>query len=827
MVLAGLAGGLVAQDPERVILDVAGQDQGPWGRNVRLIQTYPESDDLRDQVMRHLTTKEGEPLTRERIKADLIELYKILSIRATVEWRGERGDDQVDLFFTLEQSKSFDRLEFKGLINLTDSEARILTVSNNQLVNENDAEQMRLQLIDRYHTEGYYFVDIQIRTDDVERTLTFYVDEGPQVTVRDLKFRGNKSFPGETVFGYGQNLQGSAELENVPGVIWGAAFSDWKVEEDIQRVVDFYRREGYLNAEVHLEQRDFSLDRNYVDLTYRVDEGERFVVEALELYLFRSLNLDDDRPPRYSVEEVQEVIGLKIGDYFSTARINSDKRALEEFYGERGHPTANWYGQALDDLFRVEDPEFVYHESEPKLTVIYRVVEGEPKRLRDVRISGNTTTRDRVIRRRIQLLPGDVLDVTELDRSRQLLDATRYFQDPRTLSGAQFRLSPVEGSEGEVDLDVRVQEGETGSFVWGVGVSSGTGVQGNFQFSKQNFDFTRLPSSWNPGTILSEIADSKAFHGGGQSLELLLAPGTEVSFFRLSWTEPDLFRQHMDTIGLRMDAFKTTRILDTYNTDRVGGAVTVSRNFDDFTRLGFTFRDETAQVKNVDSNAPTIVFNNEGQTEIRGLQVRFDLSDLDSNLHPREGYVFTTFGEIAGGFLGATEDFYKVGAQIEFYQPLLTDALERKHVAYLRWRMDHADTFGPTDDLFPSERYFMGGSNLRGFDQRRAGPAQFNEPVGGTTMMLSTLEYQFPLVSTQMEQTIRHTEVIRGVAFLDFGVMGLDFDSTFRDPRLTVGFGVRIQVPVLQVPIQLDLAWPILAERTDREEQVFFSFRRF
>ena len=173
MVLAGLAGGLVAQDPERVILDVAGQDQGPWGRNVRLIQTYPESDDLRDQVMRHLTTKEGEPLTRERIKADLIELYKILSIRATVEWRGERGDDQVDLFFTLEQSKSFDRLEFKGLINLTDSEARILTVSNNQLVNENDAEQMRLQLIDRYHTEGYYFVDIQIRTDDVERTLTF------------------------------------------------------------------------------------------------------------------------------------------------------------------------------------------------------------------------------------------------------------------------------------------------------------------------------------------------------------------------------------------------------------------------------------------------------------------------------------------------------------------------------------------------------------------------------------------------------------------------------------------------------------------------------
>ena len=812
-------------------MDVASQDQEPWGRTVRVIQFYPDSDELRDQVMRNMTTAELSPLTREAIRADLIGLYRILSIRASVEGRWEEGDDQVDLFFTLQESKSYDRLEFKGLVNLTDAEARILTVSNNQLVSETDAEQMRLQLIDRYHTEGYYFVDIQIRTDDVERTLTFYIDEGPEVTVRDLKFRGNDSFPGETVFGYGQNLQGSAKLENVPGAIWGAPFSEWKVEEDIQRVEDFYRREGYLNAEVHLEQRDFGLDlgldQNYVDLTYRVDEGERFTVEAVELRLYRSNDQNDDRPPRYPVEEVQEVIELQAGDYFSSAQINSDKRSLEEFYGKRGHPTANWYSGPQEDVFGVVDPWLQYHASEPRVTVIYQIVEGEPKRLQGVRISGNTTTRDRVIRRRIQLLPGDLLDVTELERSRQLLDATRYFQDPRTLSGAQFRLSPVEGSDEEVILDVGVQEGETGSFVWGVGVSSGTGVQGNFQFTKQNFDITRLPSSWNLGTILSEIADSKAFHGGGQSLELLLAPGTEVSFFRLSWTEPDLFRQHMDTIGLRVDAFRTTRILDTYNTDRIGGAATVSRNFDDFTRLGFTFRDETARVKNVDSNAPTIVFDNEGQTEIRGLQVRFDLSDLDSNLHPREGYNLTTFGELAGGFLGATEDFFKLGAQIEFYQPLLTDALERKHVAYLRWRMDHADTFGATDDLFPSERYFMGGSNLRGFDQRRAGPAQFNEPVGGTTMMLSTLEYQFPLVSTQMEQTVRHTEVIRGVAFLDFGMMGLDFDSTFRDPRLTVGFGVRIQVPVLQVPIQLDLAWPIFAEQTDREEQVFFSFRRF
>ena len=70
-------------------------------------------------------------------------------------------------------------------------------------------------------------------------------------------------------------------------------------------------------------------------------------------------------------------------------------------------------------------------------------------------------------------------------------------------------------------------EGNTGSFVWGAGVSSGSGVRGTFQFNKRNFDITKLPSSWNPATIISEIIDSKAFHGAGQELQLFVAPGTE------------------------------------------------------------------------------------------------------------------------------------------------------------------------------------------------------------------------------------------------------------------------------------------------------------
>jgi outer membrane protein insertion porin family len=121
----------------------------------------------------------------------------------------------------------------------------------------------------------------------------------------------------------------------------------------------------------------------------------------------------------------------------------------------------------------------------------------------------------------------------------------------------------------------------------------------------------------------------------------------------------------------------------------------------------------------------------------------------------------------------------------------------------------------------------MGGMNLRGFEQRGAGPKQFGTPVGGEAMFLAGVEYNFPIVSTRTERALRETEILRGVVFADYGHLGLQIDDpTFRDPRLSVGFGVRIFVPVLQVPIALDLAWPLLYEETDERRQLFFTLSR-
>jgi outer membrane protein insertion porin family len=797
-----------------------------WGRIVHHIHISPPTAD-RDRMLGMLKTKKDAILTNANITEDLVKIYVIHRIRAQV-FVSDVDDKRIELYFEMPPVLKYDRHAFKGMEHLTETEVRRITgLRASQRVHEDDAERVRLVIRERYRRDGFYFASVETRADEVAKLLTFYVDEGPRVYIGKLRFRGNKSFPGSTLLGFGENLEGSAKLESVGGV-FNKPFSIWNVQEDVKKLELFYRRNGYLDAEVHQEEMRLNEARDEVDLTFRVVEGERYKVVAVELEQHRTDNPADARPPRYDKGDVIQEIKLAPGDYFSSVLIKRDRDALERYYGKRGHPTSRRYGQPTPNLFRVLEPHYVFDEVKPELTVIYQLIEGEPKTLREVRIHGNTTTQGRVIRRRVLLLPGDGMDVTKLDRSRDLLDRTRYFVDPDTLSLTRFELSPVVGDDKLVDLDIFVKEGETGQFTWGVGVSSGTGVRGNFQFQKRNFDISKLPSSWNPGTWISEIAEGKAFHGADQNLDLLLAPGTEFSYYRVSVFDPDIFRQHMDTIGARVDLYKSIRILDSFNVDRLGGAITMSRIFNETNRVNLTVRDEKVKLRNIEPNAPTIVWQSQGKTEIRGLKLSFALSDLDHTLHPREGYNFTTSGELVGGPIGGGQDFYKLGLSGEFYRPFHTDALERKHVLYSRVRVDHAEAFGSSPFVYPSERFYMGGSNLRGFDQRRAGPSQFGQPVGGESRLLSTVEYQFPLVSTQMEGTTRHTEIIRGVIFSDYGMLGLNFnDSIYREPRLTVGFGIRIQVPVLQVPIQLDLGWPILGQDSDREEQLFFSFRRF
>jgi outer membrane protein insertion porin family len=425
-------------------------------------------------------------------------------------------------------------------------------------------------------------------------------------------------------------------------------------------------------------------------------------------------------------------------------------------------------------------------------------------------------------------MPGDRIDMVEVNRSLRSIEQTRFFQDAVTLQGPRLQLEPVPGSPDYVNLALDVEDGSTGELRWGIGISTGQGVQGQVTFNKRNFDISNLPSSWNPITAIGEILDNKAFHGGGQNLGVLLAPGSEYSQFQVTFVEPDVFRQHFDTIELRLSTQRRIRRLtDGYTTDVLGLDVGLSRNFTEDFNAGFSVRQESVEVKDLAQDASSLAYDAEGQTELRGGRISARYRDYDDLVRPTSGYELTLSFEVLGGLLGGEESLTKITHTGHLYVALSENEMKHRTVLHLEHFFGYAKEFGDSNDVFITERFYMGGDNLRGFDYRRAGPSQFGRPIGGQARYTATAEIYFPLIATRLEGEVRDRELVRWLLFTDIGLLGLDIDDpTFGELRGSSGFGIRIEIPYLEVPIQLDLGWPWSYEETDDRRQLFFSISR-
>ncbi|MHC5062684.1 MAG: BamA/OMP85 family outer membrane protein, partial [Planctomycetota bacterium] len=641
-------------------------------------------------------------------------------------------------------------------------------------------------------------------------------------------FRGNVTYPGDNPWFWflgDETLLDNAEVKSQPaGVLTGSPYSVEIVEEDLESLRFFYRSRGFRDAEVELAGRRFYDDFSLVDLTFRVIEGPRYRIASIDL---EQTPPAGQSTPLYSKDEILAELRTESGEFYDYTTIRRDNLAIEDFYGRRGHPPANRFGRNLQNAFEALEPLELIDFENHEIGLTFRIREGTPKILRDVKISGNRFTEDRVIRRKILVYPGEIIDIPRVQRSINSLDALRFFLDPEDFSGVRFELSQIAGEPDLVDLAVEVNEGDTGQFSWGAGISTGAGVQGQFRFIKRNFDITNLPSTWSPVGVIGEVASNEAFHGAGQELELVLAPGTELSLFQIRFTDPDIFRRHVDTIGLGVDAFRNIVFRDTYDADTLGAQVSLSRNFTEHTSVTVSFLQQTTDIDDIDPNAPTIVWDAEGNTEMRGPRIDIRYSDVDFPLQPSKGVDMRAYYEVIGGPFGGQTNFFTTGARVDYYHQLHRDSLDRAHVLYVHNRFDFGQAFRNDHDLYVNNRFYMGGNNLRGFDQRRAGPTQFDEPLGGEARYLAGAEYRFPLVSNRSQGGLREQEFLRGVVFSDFGLLGTRLnDSSFDEARLSVGFGLRISVPLLGVPIALDLAWPIRKEDTDEQRQFFFSLSR-
>jgi outer membrane protein insertion porin family len=831
----------------RVVRDVAIERMDARG------QLTPMPPETADGVRRGLLTRQGAPFEPMQASIDCANLWNERRLRVNVRVREADADGIQVVFVVEDEIRSFVGVEFRGLESLQRQTVdSLLGIDAERPVSASEAEAMRKVLLARYGRDGFPFASVRQGSVPVEvasaaagagieQRLVFHVDEGPQVTIRDVTVHGNVSFAAEAhlgLFGTADYLLRDSQILSDPswGFTRGSVYSREILEEDLDRLRLFYRSRGFLDATVDLADARFSADRTEVDIAFVVVEGPRYRIKSVRLQ-----HVDEQRrpltvPPRYAAAEIEGELKVRPGEFYDHERLQRDWLAIQEFYGRRGHAARSFPGmsQVRDASIVFWPPEETYG-TEPEVEIVFQVLEGSPKRLRDVLIRGNRSTRDHVIRRRVRVQPGERIDMLEVRRSLRQIEQTRFFLDPVSMAGPRVQLEPVPPSAGQpdatdlVDLGIDVEDGDTGELRWGVGITTGQGTQASMTFNKRNFDLWRPPSSANPVTIISEIIDQKAFHGGGQNLNMLLAPGTRYSQFAVTWTEPDIFGLHQDTYELRVSGQRRIRRLavDGFTSDVLAGEIGLSRNFTEEFNVGLSLREESVDIDRVEPNATFLAFDAEGRTELRGTRLSARYRDYDDFRRPTSGGEIGLSYEMIGGFLGGEESLHKTILQGHLYVPLFENEAGHRTVLHFEQLFGVASAFGGSDDVFVLERFYMGGANLRGFDFRRAGPNQFGRPVGGEATWTGTAEIYFPLVATRLEREVRDRELLRGVIFTDVGLLGLGIDDpTFNQLRASSGIGIRIEVPVLEVPIALDLGWPWLYEETDDRRQFFFSISR-
>ncbi|MGL4944608.1 MAG: POTRA domain-containing protein [Thermoguttaceae bacterium] len=357
----------------------------------------------------------------------------------------------------------------------------------------------------------------------------------------------------------------------------------------------------------------------------------------------------------------------------------------------------------------------------------------------------------------------------------------------------------------DVPMKVRVQETRTGQVMMSVAVNSDAGLMGRFVLEEQNFDILRWPRS---PFRLEDWRNS--FRGAGQRFRLEAMPGVNVNRYEASWQTPYLF--NLD-YSLGLSGYYYQRGYDEWYEDRVGGTVTLGKNWTKDFSTALTFQGQEARIYHPQLPAYDLM-TALGSHPLYTFGISATHDTRDNQYLATQGHRYTAGVEqTIGGY-----QYIRGSAEINHYL-MLRERPDRSG----RWVLGIRNAVGISESTTPIfERYFAGGfSSLRGFQYRTVSPRDFGPqtytgmPVGGCFEFYNSAELIFPITADDM---------VRGSLFCDTGTVQT-IGSKWNDPyRVSVGFGLRVTVPMMgPMPIALDFAFPLVKGPNDQNQLFTFN----
>ena len=674
-----------------------------------------------------------------------------------------------DVTVTVKEKPSIARIDIKGVVT-NDKTAidGLINIKQGNMYDELAIERAKERIRQYYESKGYFDTVIDVTKEPVagnESSLfvTMNINRGENIIIENVNLVGAKLFD----YGDVEPVVANKEREFM-GWMWGR--NDGKVKlfelpNDPARIQDKYYQKGYLDATVSNPYLNAYMDNYTADLTYYVTEGEQYRVSSVDIEAPEFLELDK--------EKILKDFRLESGDVMNSARLRQDIKKLDDMVADKGY------------AFVRINPKTEKNVEDKTVSIVYEVVPDEKVYIRNVQISGNDRTVDRVVRRELYLTEGNLYSRTDLQDSKDALKRTSYFDE--------VEIEEQRVGANQVDLLVKVKEASTGSISGGIGYGSSDGLLLN-----------------------ASVSDTNVFGSGMKGVISVDRSDNELSG-QIGLTNPRLFDSEYSLGGT---LYANDYSWNNYDEKSYGLNVVVGRKLTRNLSASLGYIIEQSRISGLSDVLKTVGYK-DGKSLKSSLMPSITYNSTDDYYLPRTGIIASTSLEFAG--VGGDEKFLKSRTNFNWYQGI------REWVDYdLIFRFK--SSFGKIWDrgwVPINERLYLGGiRNLRGFESRTVSPkvkvssGSWYE-TGGDTSFNSSAELSFPLIERVK---------MRGVLFVDYGVIrgrianvtapGIVDYIDGRISRYSVGAGIEWVTPM--GPLQLIFAKPL--KKQDGDDTSTFEF---
>ncbi|MCK9584495.1 MAG: outer membrane protein assembly factor BamA [Candidatus Cloacimonetes bacterium] len=702
-----------------------------WGAGETIYEIRVEgTQNIADELITSaMSLRVGDPVTPDGVSRSIKNLYR-MGVFSDIQIESEPYRTGVNLIVKVSENAVVSSVTYQGFkVIKKDKLEELIGLRIGSYWSGSMKAQILAKLMAEYASKGFGYAEIEVQEQSLpgnQVALTLRVEEGKRVTLKEITFIGNENF---------EDKQLIRRMKTKPSsFLRSGRFEQEKFDADLIALNDFYKKNGFIDVVIGPYELQQVSDRHH-ELVITIAEGTK--------YFFGEIKVSGNE--HFTTESILEAFTFKAGDTFDQEKFDKQMARVYSLY--------------FDEGYIYTDIRNEFEKTGETLNISMVIVENVRAQIRQVQITGNRRTKEKVLRRQLEIAPGDYYRQSQVIRSQQNIYNLGFFEPDIRLDYERIN------TNGDIDLQIDVTDKPSGVANGGVGYNSQDKFVGQLSLSQNNL----FGNNWSSGITWD-------FGGSTQN-------------FELSFTNPNLYDSDV-LLGTNLYYTKKNWSSFHYEIYTRGGAVRLGQAIPWVDRsrasIGYSFYSKKYNVTNLTAvfadslaNATLIELDKLGWRYTSAMNFTLSRDTRDNIFFPTKGSQITLYSEVAGGPFMGDFDYFKQIAQVNWYAEAW-----KKLALRTKWRFSYITPYGDSDDAPPDEKFYLGGTGadgIRGYPDRSIGPAG-----GGTRAIIFSTELGYPIAGDQ----------VIGVTFFDAGDSYNKLrEFNFMKLKKGVGAGIRIRSP--------------------------------